>query len=125
MSGRAPSGVATVPPDPHATRHWRNQRLSAIALLPLGLWFLYMLLMLPALDYATVSAWIAEPPQALLLLLFAWCTLWHSALGVRVVVEDYVGGWLYAPTARLLQIAHWAAAIAVAWSIWVIGLGNA
>lgn len=125
MNRQVPHGAAIAPPDPHATRHWRNQRVSAIALLPLGLWFLYTLLILPTLDYATVTAWIAEPLQALLLLLFAWCALWHSAQGVQVVVEDYVGGRLYAPTARLLQIAHWAAAIAVAWSIWVIALGGA
>ena len=94
--------------------------MSAIALLLLGPWFIYRLLMLPALDYATVTAWIAEPLQAILLLLFAWSALWHSALGVQVVVDDYVGGHLHAPTARILQVAHWVAAVAVAWSIWTI-----
>jgi len=125
MNAQVSQGLAATPPDPHATRHWRRQRVSAIALLPLGLWFLYTLLMLPALDYATVTEWIAKPLPALLLLLFAWCALWHSALGVQVVIEDYVGGRLYAPTARLLEIAHWAAAIAVAWSIWAIALSGA
>ncbi|MGH8135438.1 MAG: succinate dehydrogenase, hydrophobic membrane anchor protein [Steroidobacteraceae bacterium] len=125
MSRRLASGPAHISPDPHARRHWRNQRISAIALLPLGFWFLYSLLRLSAFDLATVTAWIAEPLQALLLLLFAWCALWHSALGVQVVVEDYVGGGWYAPTARLLQIAHWAAAIAVAWSVWAITRGGA
>jgi succinate dehydrogenase / fumarate reductase membrane anchor subunit len=118
-------GAAITRPDPHATRHWRNQRVSAIALLLLGPWFIYGLLSLPALDHATVTAWIAEPLQALLLLLFAWSALWHSALGVQVVVDDYVGGRLHTPTARILQAAHWAAAIAVAWSIWTIALGSA
>jgi len=125
MSGRTPRDAANAPPDPHATVHWRNQRISAIALVPLGIWFLYALLGLPTLDYVTVTTWFAEPLQALLLLLFAWCALWHSALGVQVVVEDYVGGRLHAPTARILKIAHWAAAIAVAWSIWAIALGGA
>ena len=114
-----------IQPDPHARHHWGNQRISAIALLPLGIWFLYMLLALPGLSHATLTAWIAQPLQALLLLLFAWFALWHSALGVQVVVEDYVGGGWYAPTARLLQIAHWAAAIAAAGSIWVIARGGA
>ena len=125
MSGRSVQGAAATRADPHATRHWRNQRVSAIALLLLGPWFIYKLLMLPALDYATVTAWIAEPLQALLLLLFAWSTLWHSALGVQVVVDDYVGGRLHVPTARFLQVAHGAAAIAVGWSIWMIALGGA
>ncbi len=65
-------------------------------------------------------AWIAQPSQAALLLLFALFALWHSAQGVQAVVDDYVGGGLHAPTTRLLQIAHWAAALAVAWSIWTI-----
>lgn len=113
-------------PDRHATRHWRNQRVSAIALLPLGLWFLCTLLMLPALDYRTVAAWIAEPLQALLLLLFSWCALWHSALGVQVVVEDYVAGaGLQAASIRILKLIHWAAAIAAGVSIWVLALGKA
>lgn len=94
-------------------------------MLPLGLWFLWSLLMLPALDHATVIAWIAQPLQALLLLLFALCGLWHSAQGVQVVVEDYVGGRLLAPTARILRVAHWLMAIAVAWSIGVIVAGGA
>lgn len=125
MSRQPSPPTAHIAPDPHARRHWGNQRISAIALLPLGIWFLYMLLALPALDHATLTAWIAQPLQALLLLLFAWFALWHSALGVQVVVEDYVGGSWHAPTARLLQIAHWAAAIAVAGSIWVIARGGA
>ena len=125
MNGKLPSGAAITAPDPHAKRHWRNQRVSAIALLPLGFWFLYMLLKLPSFDHATVTAWIAEPLQALLLSLFAWCALWHSALGVQVVVEDYVGGRLHAPTAIFLKIAHWAAAIAVAGCIWLIVRGGA
>jgi len=109
----------------HATNHWRNQRLTAISLLALGPWFLLKLLSLPDLGYATVSSWIAQPTQALLLLLFAWCALWHSAQGVQVVVEDYVGGRLHRPTARLLQAAHWAAALAVAWAILAIAIGAA
>ena len=111
-------------PDRHATRHWRNQRLTAIGLLPLGLWFLLTLLSLPDLGHATVQAWIAQPAQAALLLLFGWCALWHSAQGVQAVVDDYVGGKLHAPTGRLLQVAHWAAGLAVAWSIWVIARGG-
>jgi succinate dehydrogenase hydrophobic anchor subunit len=60
-----------------------------------------------------------------LLLLFAWCALLHSAQGVQVVVEDYVGGRLHIPTARILKVAHVAAALAVACSIWILASGRA
>lgn len=112
-------------PDRHATSHWRNQRLTAIGLVPLGLWFLLKLLSLPDLGHATVHAWIAQPAQAVLMLLFGLFALWHSAQGVQAVVDDYVGGRLHAPTTRLLQIAHWAAAVAVAWSIGTIAWSGA
>ncbi len=73
-----------------ASRHWRNQRMTSIALLPLGLWFLFSLLGQPALDHAIVAGWFAKPLQALLGALFGAALLWHSMQGVQVVLEDYV-----------------------------------
>jgi succinate dehydrogenase / fumarate reductase membrane anchor subunit len=100
-----------------ATRHWRNQRLSAIALVPLGLWFLTGLLSLPDLGHATVASWLARPQAALPMLAFGWCALWHSAQGVQVVVDDYVPGRQHA-TARLAsRILHLAAAAVLAWAV--------
>ena len=75
-----------------ASRHWRNQRLTSVALLPLGLWFLFSLLRQPSLDHAVVAGWFAMPLQALLAALFGAALLWHSAQGLQVVLEDYVRG---------------------------------
>jgi succinate dehydrogenase / fumarate reductase membrane anchor subunit len=111
-------------PDPHATRHWRSQRLSAIALVPLGLWFLIALLSLPDLGHASVRAWSADPLQAALLLLFVWCALWHSWLGVQVVIEDYVPRRRQATTLRVLLALHGAAAVAAAYSVWRLAFGG-
>ncbi len=77
-----------------ASRHWRNQRMTSIALLPLGLWFLFSLLGQPTLDHAVVAGWFAKPLQTLLGALFGAALLWHSMQGVQVVIEDYVGGSL-------------------------------
>ena len=79
-TGAARSGV----------HHWWVQRLTSVALVPLSIWFVVSLLALPALDHATVSAWMGESWTALLLMLFVLLAAWHSQLGVRVVVEDYV-----------------------------------
>jgi succinate dehydrogenase / fumarate reductase membrane anchor subunit len=89
-----------------ATRHWRNQRMTSIALLPLGLWFLIALLRQSALDHTTVSAWLSQPLQALLAALFGVAMLWHSLQGVQVVLEDYVGGSLLGISIRISQIIH-------------------
>jgi len=101
----------------HATRHWRNQRLSALTLLPLGGWFLWSLLALPDPGYDSVRGWLAAPAQSALMLLFAWCALWHSALGVQVILEDYVGGAWYGAARWSSRLAHLGAALAVAWAL--------
>lgn len=70
--------------------HWWMQRLTSVALIPLGVWLLVSLLALPSLDYATVHGWIAHGWTALLLSLFIVIATWHSKLGVQVIIEDYV-----------------------------------
>ncbi len=107
-----------------ATRHWRNQRISALALVPLGVWFLFTLLALPDLGYAAVTAWLSAPWQAGLMLLFGWCALWHSAQGVQVVVDDYVPGRRHGQARLMSRLIHAVLAVALAWAIWKIALGG-
>lgn len=78
--GSAKEGVA----------HWWDQRVSAVAVAVLGLWFVFSLVTLPDLSYGTVVAFAGSPMRAVLLALFVAVAAWHSALGVQVVVEDYV-----------------------------------
>ena len=75
-----------------AAEHWWVQRLTAVALIPLGLWFAYELLALPGFDYATVVAWVREPITSIMLILLVVAVGYHSSLGVQVVIEDYVPG---------------------------------
>ena len=72
--------------------HWWMQRLTSVALVPLSIWFVVSLLSLRSFDHATVVAWMGQGWTALLLILFVLVATWHSQLGVRVVVEDYVHG---------------------------------
>jgi succinate dehydrogenase / fumarate reductase membrane anchor subunit len=78
--GSAKSGV----------EHWWVQRLTAVALAPLGLWFALALLRLEGLSYAAVVAWLREPLTAVLLLLTMVTVVYHSYLGIQAVIEDYV-----------------------------------
>ncbi len=107
-----------------ATRHWRNQRLTSIALLPLGLWFLVSLLRQPALTHEIVAGWFARPLQALLASLFGVALLWHSMQGVQVVLEDYVGGRQRAVMIAFARILHLAVAIALAFAIVTLAKGG-
>ena len=81
-AGSAKSGV----------HHWWMQRLTAVALVPLSVWFAVSLLALPSFDHATVAAWMGQGTTALPLILLVLVAAWHSRLGLQVVVEDYVPG---------------------------------
>ena len=75
--------------------HWWAQRLTAIALIPLVVWFAVSLVMLSGADYEVVRAWIGSPLVMVLLILVIAVGLHHGQLGVQVVIEDYVhqDGW--------------------------------
>jgi succinate dehydrogenase / fumarate reductase membrane anchor subunit len=70
--------------------HWWAQRVSAVGLIVLTLWFVASLLGLADLEYGTVAAWMAKPLNAVLLTLLVITAVYHSKLGVQVVIEDYV-----------------------------------
>lgn len=79
----------------HGVQHFVVQRVTAIALVLLGVWFVTFVLRLPGLDYVEARALLAAPCNALLMALFAVAAFWHAQLGLQVVVEDYVHthGW--------------------------------
>ena len=70
--------------------HWWTQRVTAVALIALGLWFVVLVLGLLHADYATARAAVAKPWNAVLLIAFVITTFWHAVLGLQVVIEDYV-----------------------------------
>ncbi len=71
-------------------RHWWLQRLTSLALVPLAVWLLVSLLTLPSLDFVTLVSWIGGTWTACLLTVFVVTAIWHSSLGVQVIIEDYV-----------------------------------
>jgi succinate dehydrogenase / fumarate reductase membrane anchor subunit len=82
--------------------HWWVQRVTAVALVPLTLWLLFSLSRLPLADQATVTHWMAASWHPVLLCLTILVMAWHSALGVQVVIEDYVHGKLTRTVTLLL-----------------------
>lgn len=72
------------------TAHWWAQRVTAVALVPLTLWFAFSLLTLPDFDYETVRTWLSVPITGFLALLLVGVLSYHSYLGTIVIVEDYV-----------------------------------
>ncbi|MCK5362426.1 MAG: succinate dehydrogenase, hydrophobic membrane anchor protein [Gammaproteobacteria bacterium] len=72
------------------THHWWMQRLTAVALVPLSLWFVASLITLVTADHATVIAWLHSPLVAILCCALIVAIFYHGQLGLQVVVEDYV-----------------------------------
>jgi succinate dehydrogenase / fumarate reductase membrane anchor subunit len=82
--------------------HWWVQRVTAVALAPLALWLTVALLTLPD-GYRAVSAWIGAGVHPVLLALTVLLAVWHSWLGLQVVIEDYVHGFLRKTVSLLLS----------------------
>lgn len=72
--------------------HWWIQRLTAVALVPLAVWFVIAILELAATgaDRAAFVAWVRHPVPATVWILLLIAVFYHAALGMQVVVEDYV-----------------------------------
>src|ERR1700752_780669 len=71
-------------------REWKLQRLTAIALIPLSLYFAASILSLATADRKTEGDWLASPVPALLVILLVIAGITHALIGVRSVVLDYV-----------------------------------
>ena len=72
------------------TAHWWAQRVTAIALIPLSLWFIYSAVTLVGIDRAGFKIWLNAPGSVLLMMLFVIAIFYHMQLGLQVVIEDYV-----------------------------------
>jgi succinate dehydrogenase / fumarate reductase membrane anchor subunit len=72
------------------SHHWWAQRLTALALVPLSLWFIFSVIHLSGGSHQVVIDWLASPVTMGLMLALIVATFHHLQLGVQVVIEDYV-----------------------------------
>ncbi|MGH8516513.1 MAG: succinate dehydrogenase, hydrophobic membrane anchor protein [Panacagrimonas sp.] len=124
MSLRSPLGRARgLGSAKDGTHHFWVQRVSAVALIPLSLWFVFSIASLPGASYAQVQWWVGYPAVAVTLVLFIAAALYHSMLGVQVVIEDYVGSEGMKITVLLLsKFLHFAVAAASIFAVLKIAL---
>jgi succinate dehydrogenase / fumarate reductase membrane anchor subunit len=80
--------------------HWWVQRVTGVALIPLSLWFVYAALRLVGASHEELLAWIGGPIPVVLLIALVLANFYHLALGLQVVIEDYVPG----DTARMATL---------------------
>lgn len=105
--------------------HWWAQRVSAVALILLGLWFAASLVALAGADRAAVVHWLHEPLPAILTVLTVVAVFYHSALGLQVVVEDYVHTeWVKIASLVAIRLVSLALAVAGVFAVLRIAFGG-
>ena len=90
MSISLPAPIRILISSSELVRHWWAQRLTAVALIPLSLWFIYSLTTMLTANYDTVVLWLSNLKNSLLMLFFILILYYHALLGLQVVIEDYV-----------------------------------
>ncbi len=100
--------------------HWWWQRVTSVALIPLGIWFVVSLLNLVYVGGTAeaTAAWAQVPANALLMALFLVALFWHTAQGLQVIIEDYVHdmGWKVG-LVMLIKLGCFAAAVATIFAL--------
>ena len=88
---RSPLGRARGLGAAHAgSHHWWVERVEAVALVPLTIWFIFALLHLVGAPRQAVIDWLSSPVSMMLMLLLIVTTFHHLSLGVQTVLDDYV-----------------------------------
>jgi succinate dehydrogenase / fumarate reductase membrane anchor subunit len=107
------------------TQHFIVQRITAIALVFLSIYAVWLVLSLVGDDYAAVRATVARPWNATLLVAFLVASFWHAKLGLQVIIEDYVHTpWLAATSQLAVIFVCVLAAIASVLAVVRIALGG-
>jgi succinate dehydrogenase / fumarate reductase, membrane anchor subunit len=91
--------------------HWWAQRMTSVALVPLAVWFVATLVAHLGVDYPAAIVWLQSPLTAIAMALLVVATFAHMALGLQVVIEDYVHH----------EAAKIASLIAVRLACWALG----
>jgi succinate dehydrogenase / fumarate reductase membrane anchor subunit len=105
--------------------HWWLQRMTAVALVPLSLWFVGALIAHLGADYAAMVAWLRSPLTAVAMILLVIASFVHMALGLQVVIEDYVHHEATKVASLVLvKLACWALGAAALFAVLRVAFGS-
>jgi succinate dehydrogenase / fumarate reductase membrane anchor subunit len=111
--------------DKNGTGHWWAQRITALALIALVIWFVISMIVITGANHETARSFIGNPINAALLILLIIATFHHGQLGLQVVIEDYIHTkWL--EVALILSVKGGAIFLGVAsvYAVMAIALGG-
>ena len=72
------------------TDHWMMQKITAIANVPLVLWLIWSIVGLQGATHAQFTFWLAQPANAVLMIMLIISVMYHAKLGTQVITEDYI-----------------------------------
>jgi succinate dehydrogenase membrane anchor subunit len=105
--------------------HWWVQRVTAVALVPLAVWFVAALVAHLGADHAAAIAWLRSPLAAVAMILLVVATFVHMALGLQVVIEDYVHHEATKIASLVLvRLACWALGAAALFAVLRVAFGS-
>ncbi len=103
---RSPFGRATgLGSAKQGVEHWWRERVTAIALIPLMLWFVASIIAHSSGDYAAFVAWMKTPLATCMMVLLLIALFYHTALGLQVIIEDYVHSAIKIPALIAMRLA--------------------
>ncbi len=109
----------------HGVHHFIMQRITAVALIVLSVWFTWLVISLLGSNYAAIHAAVAQPFNAALMIAFVVCVFWHLQMGLQVVVEDYVHvAWQQISLQVAIRILCFFAGIAGVLAVLRVALGS-
>lgn len=107
-----------------AAGHWWRERVTAVALIPLTLWFFASIIAHSGSDYSAVIAWLRIPSSTLMMVLLLVALFYHTALGLQIIIEDYVHSARQVPALIIMKLTCAALAAAGTFSVlWIVGRG--
>jgi succinate dehydrogenase / fumarate reductase membrane anchor subunit len=105
--------------------HWWVQRVTAVALVPLTLWFVVALVAHLGADHASAVVWLGSPLTAIAMILLVVATFVHMALGLQVVIEDYVHHeGMKIASLMLVRLGCWALGAAALFAVLRVAFGS-
>lgn len=104
--------------------HWWTQRVTAVALVPLTLWFVASIIAHSGSDYATFIGWLRTPLVTIMMVLLLIAIFYHTALGLQVIIEDYIHSAAKIPALVIMRLGCFALAAAGILTILRIAFGG-
>ena len=93
-------------------KQWWLERVTAIALVPLTVWFAASIVVHTGNDYVTLIAWLRTSIVTILMVLLLIALFYHTALGLQVVIEDYIHSGMKIPALLGMRFGCFALAAA-------------